>query len=455
MSLVKILDTNIILLDAYNIVTLGQDGGVIIIPETVVDEIDSKKSGHSEVAFQAREFSRLLSKANLVFKGQKGPKYITQYELDGASIAIIALQYYPAFEEAEPNIVRDRRIIYAATLYKEQPHEFISNDVMCRIRAQTEGLTVKDLKIVDNINFPFTKTLTVSTEVFVDLHRSPVGEIDKTYTQTNYNYIILDSVTGQSKLATVENGLLTVLGKETEKELRKQDLNPMNVGQLFLSKAIQDPSVSIVVCEAASGSGKTATAISNAIRLVRGGKHENILYIRASVDDLDKSEEIGFLSGNDEKMSVYLHPLEDTLDFIIRNRYKASPLKGAEFELKVQEEIERLRARCNIQAMIGLGMRGRTFRNSVVIIDEAQNQSKASLQKMLTRFTDDCKIIIIGSNRQIDNPYLTKYTNGLSTLLDACTKPQQNIKLHAVTLPKVVRGKIAEFAENLFGKEVR
>lgn len=102
--------------------------------------------------------------------------------------------------------------------------------------------------------------------------------------------------------------------------------------------------------------------------------------------------------------------------------------------------------------MIGLGMRGRTFNNTVAIIDEAQGMSKASLQKVITRFGKNCKIIIIGSNNQIDNPYLNKYTNGLSTLLDACTKSHDTVRLHAVSLPKVVRGPIAEFAENLFSE---
>jgi len=451
--MVKILDTNIILLDAYNIVNLGKDGATIVIPETVVDEIDSKKSGHSEIAYQAREFGRLVAKANIVSKTNKDQRFITNMELDGVTISIVALTgSYPSFSDSEANIIRDRKIIYIAKLYQHLDHVFISNDVMCRFRALAEGVKVSDLKIVDNLNIEFTKQLTVTPEVFTDLHRTPVKEVDPDYTLANYNYILIDSQSGQSKLATVENGLLTIIGKETEKELRRQDLNPINVGQLFFTKAIQDPSVNIVVVNANAGSGKTAVAISNAIRLVRTGKYDSILYIRASVDDLDKAEEIGFLSGNDEKIAVYLHPLEDTLDFIIRNRFKDSPQKGDDFELKVREEIERLKAKCNITAMIGLGMRGRTFRKSVVIIDEAQNQSKASLQKMLTRFTDDCKIIVIGSNKQIDNPYLTKYTNGLSTLLDACTKPQ-DIKIHAVNLPKVVRGKIAEFAETIFGKE--
>ena len=73
------------------------------------------------------------------------------------------------------------------------------------------------------------------------------------------------------------------------------------------------------------------------------------------------------------------------------------------------------------------------------------------MQKILTRIGKQCKVIIIGSNKQIDSRFINKFTNGLSVLLDACTKPSPNsIIAHAVTLNKVVRGKIADWAEHLF-----
>jgi len=449
----KVLDTNIILLDAYNIINLGKDGSTIIIPSTVIDEIDSKKSGTSEIAYQARQFGRLLAKAKTVSMENTPLTFVLTALLDGVTIKVVSPLSYPDFKEHDSSIIRDRQIIYTAYLLaRSMTVQFITNDVMCRIRAQAEGLVTYDLKTVDTVDIEFTKTISVPTDQFSKLHNMPILEADPAYDVFNYNYIFVDSVTNQSKLATIENGFISIIGRETEKELRAQEINPINAGQLFLSKAIQDPSVDIVVSDAKSGSGKTAIALSNAIKLVKDTKtqYEAILYIRASVDDVDKAEEIGFLSGNDEKIAVYLHPLEDTLDFMARRRLKDSKLKGAELEAKVEETIDRIRKQCNIQSMIGLGMRGRTFNNVVAIIDESQNMSKASLQKILTRFGKDCKIILIGSNNQIDNPYLTKYTNGLSIILDACTKSHDAVRLHAVSLGKVVRGHIAEFAENLF-----
>ena len=447
-----VLDTNIILLDANNLLTLGKDN-IIVLPETVLDETDNKKSGHSEIAFQARQFGRLLTKATKSDTVREGNLIISKLDLDGVEIEIVALRQYPTYEDTEPNIINDRKIIEVALQYKEAsklPLKFMSNDVMCRIRSDSLGIESIDLKNVELTDVQFTKTVQVDSQQFPRLHNLPIKQVDPNYKPENCNYLFVDLFTGQVKLANIRNGTIDILGKDTEKDLRKQHANPMNSGQLFLSRAIQNPVVDVVVCEALAGSGKTVTALSNAIQLVKQGKHNNIVYIRASVDDVDKAEEIGFLSGNDEKMQVYLHPLEDTLDFLVRSNHKDNKLKGQQYEEMIAEKVEEMRKKYGIEAMIGLGLRGRTFSDTVAIIDEAQNMSKASLQKVLTRFGKNCKVIVIGSNRQIDNPYITKYTNGLSVVLDAATKPSDLINVHVVPLNKVLRSNIAEWSENIF-----
>lgn len=447
-----ILDTNILLLDAHNLTALADE---VYLPETVLDEIDSKKSGTSEIAFQAREFSRLLTKAERVNytthnkKLREGNLTIVELALGNTAIHIVSFDNYPTFKDTELNIKNDRKILLVAQLLNEGTRiPFMSNDVMCRIRAESLMLQTVDLKTSEDKPIVFTKHFEVTTKQLGTLHNTHILDVDKEYVQENYNYIFTDGA--QQKLATISNGFIQILGKDTEKDLRSQEINPINSGQLFFSKAIQDLTIDIVVCDSAAGSGKTLSAVSNAIRLVRQSKFDSLIYIRASVDDVDNAEAIGFLSGNQEKVEVYLHPLEDVLDTIARNRLKHKKIQQEDFENKVQSEIDKIRATCNIQEMIGLGMRGRTFKRAIVIIDEVQNQSKASLQKMLTRFDNDCKVILIGSNRQIDNYHINKYTNGLSAILDACRSKYDNIKLHGVLLPKIVRGKIPEFAENLF-----
>jgi PhoH-like ATPase len=450
----KIVDTNILLLDASNVISLGADGATIVIPETVVDELDDKKSTLGELGFQAREFGRLIARS--ISKGTIYPReelIASVHELDGVKIHIVssAVPYMPR-GDVPPSVYNDRKIISIAKYYPNAV--FLSNDVMCRIRAEAEGIETSDFKVVESIDFEFTKTLKLDPDVFVTAYKKPIADLDPHYIPENYNYVLECKATGQTKIGTVTpNGLLEIFGKETEKDLRRQDINPMNSDQLFFSKALQDTSIDVVVCEALAGSGKTAVALSNGIRMVRQGHYDGILYIRASVDDVEDVEAVGFLPGLEEKFAVYLHPLEDTLQFIVRNRYKESKLKGADYEAMIETEILELKTKCNIEAMTGLGMRGRTFSNMYIIIDEVQNQSKSSLQKMLTRVGKNCKVVLIGSLRQIDNKYITKFTSGLATILDAARSSHDVIKMHAITLHKVVRSPMAEWAEKLFSKK--
>jgi len=457
-----VLDTNILLLDAYNLVSIAKSMPsvpTVVLPETVLDEVDSKKSGNSELAYQARQFSRLLSKAtrlsvshNESTSSKSSFITITELSLDGVTIQIYALAGYPTFNDDELNIRNDRKILHVAELVHRSHRDvvFCSNDVMCRIRAESLGLSTTDYKLVADTDLVFERHLTVDSDTFSILHNMQIAAIDVDYQPSYYNYVFTDDATGQVKLATLRNGLIDILGKETEAELRRQDVPPANSGQLFMSRAIQNPYTDLIVVEALAGSGKTVTAISNAIQLVKKGKYKSITYVRASVDDVEKSEEIGFLSGNAEKFAVYLHPLEDTLQFIVRSNHKDSKLKGREFEEMIAEKVEKLRSDCSITGMITLGMRGRTFNDTVAIIDEVQNMSKSSLQKVLTRFGRNCKIILIGSNKQIDNAYITKFTNGLSVVLDSCRTVHADLRLHAVTLTKVLRSPLAEWAERIF-----
>ena len=453
----KVLDTNVLLLDAHNITKLSMDGSIIVLPETVIDEIDSKKTGFSELAYQAREVGRIITKARNIGVTVKDDLTIVSFLYDTTQIQVVSTSTYPDFKDTSPSIVNDRKIIEIAlqycNLYGNDLVRFVSNDAMCRIRAESVGITVEDVKDVDNLDLVFTKTLAIdSPDIFSNLHIEDILQIDPEYRPENYNYKFIDS-SGQVKLATIANGLINVIGRDTEDRLRAQEVNPVNADQLFMAYAIQNPQVDIITVEALSGSGKTLTALSNAMKLVgTNTPYKGIIYVRSSVNDVDDAEEVGFLPGLETKFEPFLHPFYDSLDFIVRNKYKNSKEKGEELEQKIEEAKEAMISKFNMQAMTTLGMRGRTFTDSVIIIDEVQNISRLQLQKLITRVGKNCKVILIGSNRQIDNKYLSKYTNGLSVILDACRHSEWPIKLHAVTLSKVVRSPIAEFAETIFTK---
>ena len=449
-----VLDTNVILNNAHNIFTFPTNT-TIVIPETVVDELDSKKSVIGEIGFQAREFGRLLARASKLPLERSASLTIAKFELDGINIHLTSTSNYPDYTDTSPSVINDRKIIEIAKQYEALYGNvtFYSIDVMCRTRAESEGLSTSDFKEVERTDYEYVKTISLDFDTFSNVHNKPILTVDPEYKPENYSYIFTCSDTTQHKLANIYNGNVDVLGKVTETELRTQAITPANNEQLFLSRAIQDTTIDVIILEALSGSGKTLVSLSNAMAMInRNNSYESILYIRASINDVPNEEEVGFLPGLEEKFAVYYHPIKDALEHIARKKLSASKLKGEDLEAAVIEEVDKLIVKHRIQCMTGLGMRGRTFTNCIAIIDEVQGQSKASLQKMLTRFGKGCKVIIVGSQRQIDNKFLTKFNNGLSVLLDDCAKESPLIKKFAINLRKVVRSPLSEWAETLFSK---
>ena len=449
-----VLDTNVILNNAHNIFTFPTNT-TIVIPETVVDELDSKKSVIGEIGFQAREFGRLLARASKLPLERSASLTIAKFELDDINIHLTSTSNYPDYTDTSPSVINDRKIIEIAKQYQSIYENviFYSIDVMCRTRAESEGLATSDFKEVERTDYEYVKTISLDFDTFSNVHNKPILTVDPEYKPENYSYIFTCSDTAQHKLANIYNGNVDVLGKVTETELRTQAITPANNEQLFLSRAIQDTTIDVIILEALSGSGKTLVSLSNAMAMInRNNSYESILYIRASINDVPNEEEVGFLPGLEEKFAVYYHPIKDALEHIARKKLSASKLKGEDLEEAVVEEVDKLIAKHRIQCMTGLGMRGRTFTNCIAIIDEVQGQSKASLQKMLTRFGKGCKVIIVGSQRQIDNKFLTKFNNGLSVLLDDCAKESPLIKKFAINLRKVVRSPLSEWAETLFSK---
>ena len=194
------------------------------------------------------------------------------------------------------------------------------------------------------------------------------------------------------------------------------------------------------------------------MKLINKKKFSNIVYVRNSIESLAKGEDVGYLPGMEEKFRIYNHPLYDSLRFIAKteltksnaNKTKANVTTISEDTItaKVDEYIEKFK----IQTMWVGEMRGRTISDAIVIVDEIQNCSASTGQLILSRLDKNCKVICIGSNRQIDNLYSNKYINALAMLLKASKSEHDEVKMFACELNKVLRGPIVEFAEAIFSK---
>jgi PhoH-like ATPase len=460
-----VLDTNILLEDASNIYKLSQDGkNLIILAETVLDEIDSKKSGFDEINFQAREFARILENSIILESIKKDSYKIIRIKIENdknTTIDIISKEEYDInIKNVSPNIINDRKILeiakFANTYYQNEV-EFLSLDIMARTRAisldiKTDALVGKNK---DEFNFEFMKEVTVKFEDIEFLDNQVINKFDEDYKPHNYSYCFKVKSSDQVILANIENKRIKILD---ENEIRDQIITPLNKEQLFFSDAILSHHYNVLIVEAKAGSGKTLLALSGALKLVRQKHFQRIIYIRNSIESLDKGEDVGYLPGLEEKFRIYNHPLMDSLDYIIRSehkrkRNKKNPELMSELDdSEVTARIEQMISNYGIETMWVGEMRGRTLSNAFIIIDEAQNMSNKTMQMVLSRIDNSCKVVILGSNKQIDNFYVNKYTNALTTLLKSTNEESQLVNSFAIKLQKVLRGPITEWAEQIFSK---
>jgi len=457
-----VIDTNIILQDATNLFKLSDNStNIIVIPETVLDEIDSKKSGFDEINFQAREFARVLETAVIQGKEEIGHHTIITTHIEGiqnAVLKIITKECYDVSNKNVPlNIFNDRKILEIAKFAKEHYKnvKFLSLDIMARTRAVSLDIQVDSLKgDKEELSYEFIKDIEIPFDALEDLDGNNIANFDTNYSTNNYSYCMKVIDSDQVILANIMNGKIEPIN---ESEIRDQIITPLNKEQLFFSNAINSAYYNVIVVDAKAGSGKTLLALSGAIKRVRKKEYQKIIYIRNSIESLDKGEDVGYLPGYEEKFAIYNHPLNDSLNYMVRSEHKKkSANKGREFEeLDEQEVLSRVQNMMDnysIQTMWVGEMRGRTLSNAFIIIDEAQNMSNKTMQMVLSRIDSSCKVVILGSNNQIDNFYVNKHTNALTTLLKSTNKQAESVNLFAINLEKVLRGPITQWAEDIFTK---
>lgn len=457
-----LLDTNILLEDATNIFKLSDSGkNLIVLPETVLDEIDAKKSGFEEINFQARQFARILENAKIQSNSTHNGCKIIRLKVDDIHSAVIDIiskeEYVTNAKNIPLNIYNDRKILEIASfakLFYSDEIIFLSLDIMARTRAISLDIKTDSLigSSKDDFDFEFNKDIEVNFEEIEFLDNSDIFKFDPTYKPYNFTYCFKVKSSDQVILAMIQNGKIRLLEEE---KIRDQVVTPLNKEQLFFSNAILEHYYNVLIVEAKAGSGKTLLALSGALKLIKRKEYQRIIYIRNSIESLDKGEDVGYLPGLEEKFKIYNHPLMDSLDYMVRTEHKKrnmpkKPLYEALDEGEVTRRIEDLISNYNIETMWVGEMRGRTLSHAFIVVDEAQNMSNKTMQMVLSRVDSSCKVIILGSNLQIDNFYVNKHTNALTTLLRSTQEENNLVNLFAVKLQKVLRGPITEWAENIF-----
>jgi PhoH-like ATPase len=452
-----LLDTNILLDDPQNIIKLSNNSkNLIIIPETVIDELDSKKTGFDIISYHAREFNRMMSDSEIVGHSNinhTAKRVIVNYQ--GCEIHLVSLlKYDTTIENTDVKILNDRKIIECALkISKEYPNLLVlSNDIAFRSKCILENINVEPYK-TDNkkeTEIEFFKSFETQHEISL-----PILEVEKL--EKDLGVEIPKSISG-IEIINPKTGINKYYYKVKDKLyeidedlLQKQNAVPMNREQRVLSSLILADNTDIIVVPGQAGTGKTLMALSGACALIekKNSKFEKIIYIRKTITSVDnKQEELGFLPGTlEEKMGGYLAPLYNSIEKLVKRKYKNTNLRDKEvLEEKMKEFISKYRIEPAYEGFL----RGSTLENSVIIIDEAQNESRSSMRLILSRIGQNSKVIVLGHNRQLDNPYCNALNNGFTYLCNETEKENEfDVNIVGCRLIKVVRSKIAKYGDEI------
>lgn len=458
-SKIYVLDTNIILHNNHMIKELSDNGNnIIVIPETVLIELENFKKNFTELGFQARTFARMLASSKVSEVDVKNGSRIVKMKHEGVAIHLFAkVKYDSDIDTSHLDESNDKRIVEVATAAQEyyigSKIIFLSLDVYARMFGLLANVKVESLREdrSDVPEFQFIKSLELDSSYFNTINNKDIREYDQEYKYGNYSYEFISS-DGNTLYAIISpSGHIHVI--DENEDFKGLEVKPINLKQKFFMKSLLSNIYDIHIVDAKAGSGKTLMAFTAAMRLIDKGAYEKIVYVRNSIESVDKGADIGYLAGNDEKFRIYNMALFDTLEFIAKKRLKKK--ENIDMQMAVESKIEEMMSKYNIEKLWPGEARGRTLSNAIVILDEWQNSSNNTTQLILSRLDNNCKAIVIGSNRQIDNMYLNRYNNGLTSLLKQTQNEQNPLPLFAIELDKSVRGKFSHFADEVFGKNIK
>ncbi len=416
-----ILDTNILLASPNAI--FGFEDNDVVITQTTLQELDSKKNAIGELGFNARLVIRTFDELR-----EAAPNHdlTAGVKLANKGSLKIVADDVSMLPESIPSSRPDNRIIGTALALKaaakKKPTILVTNDVSMRVIAASCGMTdvegyqndhissVQDDsytgKRVVSVADSFIKEVKNSNEYFnVDL---PDGEC-----LVENEFVVL---TGKKKDDGTENKLLCIansgmIKSVAEGQTRAYKVKPKNDAQAAALYALQAPveDIPLVILKGTAGTAKTflslAAGLEKTLDTEKNRAYDRILITRANVmADAD----FGYLPGElDEKMAPLLAPFHDNLENLIRN------YEHDEDPEQIKLMIEDLFETGVIDICPMAYMRGRSISNAYVIVSEAQNCTRSQIRDIITRAGVGTKIILEGDPNQVDNPRLDAYNNGL------------------------------------------
>lgn len=444
-----ILDTNVLLHEPLAIYSFKEHD--VLIPMTVLEELDNIKDRNKDVSRDARVAIRALED---VFRDAT-PDQITQgVPLAGeasGNICIFSDHHLPQDAEVFTDKEADNRIINAA-LYL-QKHELkrqvvlVTKDINMRLKAKGAGLAhVEDYRsdqLIDDI-----RLLAKGFQVVPGSFWERVGECEsETHGRDTIHVIdanLLEGVHVNQYLVDEENFFAARVLSNDGQKIRIKDLgrerlmsrkawgvHPKNVYQGMALDALLDPHIDLVILTGPAGCGKTLLAMAAALELViEKGIYEKVIVTRNTPEI---AESIGFLPGTEEeKMMPWLAAVTDTLEVLHKQ------------DENMSGSLSYIMEKANIQFKSVNFMRGRSIQNTFVLLDECQNLTASQIKTIITRCGEGTKIVCSGNLAQIDSNYLSPVTSGLTYIVERFKDFDGSANIF---LNGVVRSRLASFAE--------
>jgi len=434
-----ILDTNVVLHDSSCIHHFDEHD--VVIPITVIEELDQFKKGSQTINFHAREFVRILDglSANKLFNGgvQIGPdKGRVSIKLEYPLHSDLK-DHFPAVEKADHQILN---IAYhLARQNKDRRYILVTKDINLRMKAKAVGLMAEDYT-TDHVK-NFQTMYTGNRQVDFDDH----GVIERFYQAEDglsVDEVPLDPVPLANEYLILRNGKQSALaffraGGQQLINVRKKTIYgivPRNAEQSFAAHALTNPDIPLVSVSGKAGTGKTLLALAAALE--QRSSYRQIMLARPVVPLSNK--DIGYLPGDiQSKISPYMQPLYDNLS-VIRAQFPEQSEANQQLDRMLEEK------KLIIEPLAYI--RGRSLVKIYMIIDEAQNLTPHEVKTIITRAGDQTKVVFTGDIHQIDHPYLNSQSNGLSYLIEK----MQGQQLYAhVNLEKGERSELSMLASEL------
>ena len=432
-----VLDTSVLLFDHNAIHNFEEHD--IVIPITVLEELDNFKVGSETKNFEARMVVRLLDELS-------GSEGLNAWKTLGEHKGRIKIMAPAKVLKTNAEHVfgtgkNDHTILNVALSIKEKSKNrevtLVSKDINLRLKARALGLNSEDyqtgkVKNIDELSESTPELHNLAAETIRDLYQKKsipeAGILNGNKTANGY-YILNNC--SESALARYNASMDTL---ERVDKSYAYGIKPKNAGQTFAMDALLNDDIKLIALQGVAGSGKTLLALAAALE--QQSKFDEIILSRPIVPLSNR--EIGFLPGNaDEKISPYMQPLWDNLKFI-KSQFRENERKF--------KSLEKLEESGGLTLAALTFIRGRSLTNAIFIIDEAQNLTPHEIKTIITRAGEGTKIIFTGDIYQIDSPYMDAHSNGLSYLIDKF----KNNKIFAhIKLEKGERSELANLANEL------